>query len=106
MQKTRNDFDNPWKIAVSEHFPDFLAYFFPRMGAGIDWSAGYRLLDKELLSVIGSEGKRHADMLIEVRRKSDGKKILIHIEVQSQRDAKFPYRVFIYHNRIKSKYGL
>ena len=104
MQETRNDFDNPWKIAIGEHFPAFLAYFLPRVGASIDWSAGYRLLDKELLSVIGSEGKRHADMLIEVRRKSDGEKILIHIEVQAQRDANFSYRVFVYQYRIRSKY--
>ena len=68
----------------------------PDIESQIDWSAGYKLLDKELLSIIGSEGKRHADMLIEVRRKSDGKKILIHVEVQAQRDANFSYRVFVY----------
>ena len=104
MQNTRNEFDNPWKVAIGDYFQAFLAFFFPDIESQIDWSAGYKLLDKELLSIIGSEGKRHADMLIEVRRKSDGKKILIHVEVQAQRDANFSYRVFVYHYRIRSKY--
>jgi hypothetical protein len=50
-------------------------------------------------------GKRHADKLVKVFLKS-GKEVwlLIHIEVQVQRDADFAERMFVYNYRLYDKY--
>jgi hypothetical protein len=32
-----DDLDTPWKDAVEHHFPEFLAFYFPAVHAGIDW---------------------------------------------------------------------
>jgi hypothetical protein len=31
MTKKRDDYDNPWKKAISLYFPDFMAFFFPQI---------------------------------------------------------------------------
>jgi hypothetical protein len=83
------ELDSPWKEAL-EHFLDaFLALCFPEVHAGIDWTRGYESLDKELQQIIreAAVGKRLADKLFKVWRK-DGNEawLLIHIEVQGQRE--------------------
>ena len=47
-QEHPDDFDSPWKEALEQALPDFLALFFPEAHAGTDWSRGYRFRDKEL----------------------------------------------------------
>jgi hypothetical protein len=42
------DYDSPWKEALEVYFRAFLALFYPRIHADIDWSRGYLFLDKEL----------------------------------------------------------
>jgi len=37
-----DDFDSPWKEALEQALPDFLALFFPEAHAGIDWRAQLR----------------------------------------------------------------
>ena len=49
---TRGDHDSPWKEALEGFFPDFLALLFPVIHAGIDWSRGYRFLDKEFQQIV------------------------------------------------------
>ena len=44
-------YDTPWKIAVEQHFEQFMAFYFPRAAAQIDWAAKYEFLDKELFAV-------------------------------------------------------
>jgi hypothetical protein len=63
-----NDFDSPWKEALEQALPDFLALFFPGAYAGIDWSRGYRFRDKELQQVVRDAelGRRYAGKLAEV----------------------------------------
>ena len=46
-----------------------------------------------------------ADKLAEARLHS-GQKVLIHIEIQAQRDATLPRRMYDYHSRISEAYGL
>ena len=46
------DDDSPWKTILERYFSDFLAFFFPEAHAGIDWTHGYTLLDKELQKVV------------------------------------------------------
>ena len=64
----RTDFDSPWKEAIEQYFQDFLAFFFPAMHAGIDWTKGYEFLDKELERVVHDAmlGRRYADKLVKV----------------------------------------
>ena len=102
-----SDFDSPWKEALEEFFPAFVAFFFPQVFAAIDWSRGYESLDKELQQVVreASVGRRYADKLSKVWLQ-DGKEawVLIHIEVQSQRDDDFPERMFVYQYRLYDRH--
>ncbi|WPL19041.1 hypothetical protein Thiowin_04145 [Thiorhodovibrio winogradskyi] len=41
------DYDSPWKEALEQFFPEFLALLFPAIHAEIDWSKGVQFLDKE-----------------------------------------------------------
>jgi hypothetical protein len=48
INEVPEDYDSPRKTVLERYFPDFLAFFFPDAHAGIDWTHGYSLLDKEL----------------------------------------------------------
>jgi hypothetical protein len=102
-----SDFDSPWKEALEEFFPAFVTFFFPQVFAAIDWSRGYESLDKELQQVVreAAVGRRYADKLFKVWLQ-DGHEawILIHVEVQSQRDDDFPERMFVYHYRLYDRH--
>ena len=47
-----DDYDSPWKIALHFYLSWFLAFFYPRIHADIDWSRGYESLDKEFQQVV------------------------------------------------------
>ena len=102
-----SDYDSPWKEALDQFFPAFLAFFFPEVHALVDWSQGYESLDKELQQVVreAEVGKRLADKLFKVWLK-DGQEVwvLVHIEVQSQREEAFAERMYIYHYRLYDRY--
>jgi hypothetical protein len=40
-----NDFDSPWKEALSLYFEAFISLFFPDIHALVDWSRGHEVLD-------------------------------------------------------------
>ena len=109
VPSARTDFDSPWKEAIEQYFQDFLAFFFPVMHAGIDWTKGYEFLDKELERVVHDAmlGRRYADKLVKVFL-PDGHEtwLLIHIEVQGYPDPGFRQRMFVYHYRIFDRYGV
>ena len=94
-----SDFDNPWKDVLEHFFGQFLAFFFPEAHAAIDWSRNYQSLDKELQQIVSESelGLRLADKLFKVWLK-DGQEawILIHVEIQNQRDPAFAERMFVY----------
>lgn len=118
--KRRTTYDSPWKVAVERLFPHFMAFFFPEIHALIDWSQRYKFLAQELAQIsagIESELNKHArtyrrgrraplrvDLLVEVYF-NDGRKgrILLHLEIQNDRDPFFDERLFIYHYRIFDK---
>jgi len=97
------DFDNAWKEILDQNFPWFMKLFFPAVYEQIDWKRGYELLDKELHRITSKAkvGKRYVDKLIKVYIYG-GKEVwvLIHIEIQSQRDANMPERMYIYNSAI------
>lgn len=102
-----SDFDSPWKEALDRFFQAFLQFFFPNVAAGIDWGKGYEVLDKELEQIVreGEAGKRLADKLFKVWLTSGQPLwVLIHVEVQSQRQEEFAERMFVYHYRIYDRF--
>lgn len=101
------DYDTPWKEALERYFREFMALLFPLAHAEIDWAQGYEFLDKELQQVVRDAqlGKRLADKLVRVRdRNGEEDWLLIHLEVQGQREADFARRMYTYHYRIYDRY--
>ncbi len=100
------EYDSTWKEALETFFPAFMERLFPEAFAGIDWGRGYAFRDKELqkLDPRGAKGTRTVDKLVEVRRTDGvGALVYVHIEVQSQRQAEFSRRMFVYHYRLFDK---
>lgn len=93
---------------LTRYFPAFMQFFYQDIYAAIDWTHGFKFLDKELqkIVVMGKTGKRLADKLVKVWL-LDGKEVwvLIHVEVQGRREAGFGKRMFVYHYRIFDSYG-
>lgn len=98
-------YDSPWKAAISHALRAFTAFFFAEIYAQIDWSKRPRFRDKELAGLaVGDE--LVADKLVEVYLRAGGVHwVLIHIEVQAQRDASLARRVLDYNYRIFKEYG-
>ena len=102
------DYDSPWKEALDVYIEAFLRLCFPILAAQIDWSVAPIMRDKELLQIAPQSelGSRTVDKLVEVKLLSgDVGWLLIHVEVQSQRDAEFARRMFVYFYRIRDKYN-
>lgn len=105
--KTRADYDSPWKEVIERFFPQFIAFFFPQAFLAIDWQRPYEFMDKELLRVLrrAKVGRHVVDKLVKVWLK-DGTEIwlLVHIEIQGQKDDAFPRRMFIYNYKLFDRY--
>jgi hypothetical protein len=102
------DYDGGWKEVLEHYFRSFLELCFPAASAEIDWNAPFEFLDKELEEVVRDAdlGKQRADKLVKVQR-LDGvaEWVLVHVEVQAQRDPDLPLRMYRYHHRISDRYG-
>jgi hypothetical protein len=107
MMQLRDEYDNPWKEAISIYFQPFIELLFPDVNAIVDWTRDYEFLDTVLQQVTRDDeiGERTADKLVKVWLK-DGTEtwILIHVEVQSQYQANFAERMYIYNSRIFGVY--
>jgi hypothetical protein len=103
----QDDYDTPWKEAITRYFPDFIAFYFPAVSAQIDWEQGYEFLDQELAQIAQDAelGKRLLDKLAKVRTYASGEQwVYAHTEVQGQQDQQLAERVFSYNYRIYDKY--
>jgi hypothetical protein len=102
------DYDSPWKEALDVYFEAFLLLLFPQVHRHIDWSRGYESLDKEFQAIQrdAEVGRRYVDKLVKVWTK-DGAEcwVLIHVEVQTTRDADFPERMYVYNYRVRDRYN-
>jgi Domain of unknown function (DUF4351) len=107
MTVPRADLDSPWKNILRAYFPQAIAFFFPQTAALIDWSRPYELLDKEFQQIARDAefGKRYADQLFKVWQ-VDGAELwlLVHVEVQAQKEKAFAQRMFTYSIRIFDRY--
>jgi hypothetical protein len=102
------EYDSPWKEALDVYFEAFLGFCFPQVHRLIDWTRGYEPLDKELQKIAptGETGRRVVDKLMRVWSSTgDEEWILVHVEVQSQPEASFPKRMFVYHYRLLDRYN-
>ncbi|MRW83686.1 hypothetical protein GJ698_06215 [Pseudoduganella sp. FT26W] len=84
-----------------------MTFFFGEIATQIDWSKRPRFRDKELAGIgFGdSPGGLVADKLVEVSLRDGGVQwVLIHIEVQAQRDGSLARRVLDYNYRIFAEY--
>ena len=107
QRKQSDDLDSPWKEALEHFLESFLALCFPEVHAGIDWSRGYQSLDKEFQQIVRDARvrKRLADKLFKVWRNSGRETwLLVHVEVQGQREKVFPERMYVYSYRIYDRY--
>ena len=106
---SRTDDDTPWKDALEGYFPEFLALLFPAVHRGIDWSRGFRFLDKEFQQIVRNArtGRRYADKLVGVHR-LDGQPawVLVHVEVQGEAESAFAERMFVYNYRIRDAHAV
>ncbi len=101
------DYDGAWKEALERYFEEFVAFASPIAYAEIDWEQGYKFLDKELqqISPESETGQRRADKLVKVWRRDGGEAwVLVHVEVQSQEEAAFAERMYVYNYRIFDRY--
>jgi Domain of unknown function (DUF4351) len=99
--------DTPWKQILEGYFPQFMAFFFPEAYRAIDWSKGFDFLDSELQQVTreAETGKLIVDKLVKVYlRNGQEEWLLLHIEVQNQKEEDFSERVYIYSTRLFDKF--
>ena len=102
-----SEYDGPWKEALDNYFDRFLEFPLSEAHNDIDWKKGYEFLDKELQKIIpkAAQGSKVVDKLVRVHRKTGEEKwVLIHIEVQSQKETDFAKRMFQYHYRLLERY--
>lgn len=102
------DYDSPWKEALDTYFEAFLALWFPAPHGQIDWSRGYESLDKEFQQVVREAelGRRYVDKLVKVWTRDGAERwVLVHVEVQTSRDADFTLRMYVYNYRIFDRYN-
>lgn len=107
MAQAPDDYDTPWKDAITRYFPDFMAFFFPQAHREIDWGRPHVFLDQELAQLArdGELGKRLADRLVRVHTHDGGEQwVLIHLEVQGKRERDFAERIFSYHYRAYDRF--
>jgi flagellar biosynthesis/type III secretory pathway protein FliH len=103
----RKDTDSPWKEVIDLFFKDFLSLCYPEIFKDIVWEKGYEFLDKELQTINKKTliRKKIVDKLIKVWQKS-GKEawVLLHLEIQGQKDINFSERMFTYYYRLFDRY--
>jgi len=107
MNNPTDDYDSPWKEALTRYFPEFLDFYFPLAYQAIDWTQPHTFLDQELAQIVrdGEIGKRRIDRLVQVTTlTSTVEWVYIHIEVQSQVDSNFAERLFTYNYRLYDRY--
>lgn len=96
-------YDSPWKEVLTHAFHAFIALYFADLCLQIDWSRRPRFLDKELAQAGFGDAPagRVADKLVAVYLR-DGSEhwVLVHIEVQAQRDDTLAQRILAYNYRI------
>ena len=101
-------FDEAWKQVLERFFPDLLRFFVPALYHDLDLPQPITFLDKEMeqLAHTGLSGAKQVDKLAQVTLRNGTEQwILVHIEVQGDKDDDFSLRMFRYFYRIFDRHG-
>ncbi len=96
-----SDYDGAWKEVLRQHLREILEKYLPVIAAEIDWRHSPQWSDKELGRILRQRRRRpkSVDMLVKVRLLSGAEQwILLHLEIQSGREAGFEFRIFRYNS--------
>jgi hypothetical protein len=107
MTPSSDDYDTPWKDALTRYFPEFMSFYFPAAHADIDWESPCEFLEQELAQVTRDAelGLRRVDKLVRIALRGGAEQwVFVHIDVQGSRDNDFAERVFVYNYRIYDRY--
>ncbi len=107
FKPVREDFDGAWKIYFRENLKYFLQFVDVDAYDEIDWTRSPEFLDTELRRI--SRGFKKNKVVVDCLVKvwlidGEEKWILVHIELQSQKDVDFPERMFVYNTRCYDLY--
>ena len=58
-QSPADDYDNPWKEVLEHAFPEFMAFYFPKANAQIDWEQGHEFKPTELTVMTRRDTPNH-----------------------------------------------
>jgi len=108
LKNPATHYDAAWKSAMDAFLQPFIELMFPDLARQIDWSVEPLSLDTELQPLLpeSSSGEMRADRLVEVTWLKGGVGlVLLHVEVQAQRDPNLALRMFRYHYRIFDRFG-
>jgi hypothetical protein len=102
-----DNYDSPWKRALKHNLLDFIAFFFPQYRDLIKRHCPISFRDKELAEISGNRRPRTliADLLVSVFL-CDGREVLLHIEIQAQRDPNLAERILDYNHCLYKNYRL
>lgn len=107
MSSLCDDYDTPWKDALTRYFRDFISFYFPLVEEKIDWEVPCEFLEQELSQVTRDAeiGVRRVDKLVRVAQRGGGERwVYVHVDVQGNHDGDFAERVFVYNYRIYDRY--
>lgn len=106
----RTQADEAWKCALDCWFQSFLFCFWPDIAEQIDWHAPINEISQKLPSVTGtsaSVGKQVVDKLYRLTYKSHKPiLILLHVEIQGNKENDFSKRMLKYGCKLYLKYDL
>lgn len=66
---SKNDYDSPWKEALTDFFPQSIQLFLPYVHKQINWSVKPVFLDKEFqaFKVGTTKGRKYVDKLVQLQ---------------------------------------
>jgi hypothetical protein len=108
LKNPATQYDAAWKSAMDAFLRPFIELMFPDLARQIDWTVEPKSLDTELQPLLpeSQSGEMRADRLVEVTWLEGGTRlVLLHVEVQAQRDPDLALRMFRYHYRIFDRFG-
>jgi hypothetical protein len=100
MTPVRQDYDNPWKEVVTEHFRLFAEFLLDWVAPEVDWEHAPVSLAQELRKAHPevATGKRLVDCFLRLHKKG-GELRFLHVEVQGWWEDDLPHRVWVYNKK-------
>lgn len=96
------DYDTPWKKIFDRYFKEFMEYCWPDKCQEVDWSKGYKMMDKEMNKITrnAKHGNRVMDKLVEIHLKDNhASLIMLHCEIQGRKEVNYEERMYFYNVR-------